>query len=391
MSIDVSAADPVYRQMTAEEAYAFYGDSISCIYYSTSGYKNISLSPSPNHNVYYYASSTTSSDKLLPSWVYSSSIPYVVYYANVSDYSQNPSYLGFDISPNVHFIDCNAVRICAATYWGGSGTSISSSAYSESFFDVFNGNTLRFTNTPYILQDGTYSRLGLQRSGGSAFRVLPVPVDYVSDTLGDVSLMRIGFNGGKTDSGEITLYLSAPLVNDSAVGGTGVVTGTTAPSSGDINVTVDVDMSETNSWLENIFDGVSNIFSSITGALSHVFLPDEDYVKNWAEDVIDLIKSKFAGTGVNADPLIDAFEDIATYGATTSIRFPGVDLNIADTSFKINPRSVSLRPLEDSGIYDYIEMAINIVATLAVFNLVQTKIKALLVGEKVVEVEGVDD
>lgn len=390
MSIDASAADPIYRQMTAEEAYAFYGDSISCIYYSTSGYKNVTLSPSPNCNVYYYASSTTSSDKLLPSWVYSSSIPYVVYYANVSDYSQNPSYLGFDISPNVHFTDCNAVRICAATYWGGSGTSISSSAYSESFFDVFNGNTLRFTNTPYILQDGTYSRLGLQRSGGSAFRVLPVPVDYVSDTLGDVSLMRIGFNGGKTDGGEITLYLSAPLVNDSAVGGTGVVTGTTAPSSGDINVNVDVDLTETNSWLENIFDGISNIGSALGNAISRLFLPDEQDIINWKQTIVTILNDTFGGIPELEQSLKDAISSIFSASARQTVTFEGIKVPAAvgqPEAVIVPQQEVPLKPNGFDNLFSWVEMFINIVATIAIANTCFNQVKRVIVGEVVIDAD----
>lgn len=279
--------------MSAEEAYQFYGDSIECIYYSTSGYKNVTLTPSSNRYVYYYASSTTSSENLFPSWVYSSSIPYVSYSAKVSDYSQNPSYLGFDISPNVHFSDCNAIRICAATYWGASGVEISSSAYSESFFNIFDGNTLRYTNSPYIKSDGVYSRLGLQRSGGSAFRTLPVPVDYTSDTLGDVSLLRIGFNGGRTDSGYITLYLSAPLVNDESTPEQGVVTGTVPPSSGggDVNVTVnvDVDLSPLETALQNVGSDVQGIANDVSGIGSLLVVDSPETIAKLELDPIDTL------------------------------------------------------------------------------------------------------
>lgn len=291
VGVDASAAEVVYRQMNAEEAYQFYGDSIECIYYSTSGYKNVSLVPSPNRYVYYYASSATPSEKLLPSWVYSNSVPFVVYYAHVSDYSQNPSYLGFDISPNVHFSDCNAVRICAATYWGGSGTGVSSSAYSESFFNINDGNTLRYTNSPYIKSDGVYSHLGLQRSGGSAFRVLPVPIDYVSDTLGDVSLMRIGFNGGKTDSGDICLYISAPLINDTAVCGSGISSGN---SGGSTIINNNVDMSETNGLLDRIKsgisslgDGLSSLGTHILDGIASIFVPSEGFMDEQIQEVKD--------------------------------------------------------------------------------------------------------
>lgn len=232
-------------------------------------------------------------------------------------------------------------------------------------------------------------------SASNGYGNIPCRLLTFDDTDGAVASIR--FQGARTFGADYYLYLivATPYTYGSVSHDSPTTTippVTTAPSgTGDINVNVDVDLTETNSILTTIANGISGFFQVIIDALSDLFLPDEDYVKNWADGVKELLESHFLGTGVNVDPLIDAFEDLATYGATTSIRFPGIDLNIANTNFSVPARSVDLRPMEDSGIYNYIEIAINIAATLSVFNLVQRKIKAVLVGERVVEVEGDDD
>lgn len=302
--------------MTAEEAYEFYGDEIRCVYYSTSGYKSVTLTPSSSRYVY-YRSSSYSAYYNFPEWATSTTIPYVAYFAYVSDYSQNPSYLGFDISPNVHFSDCNAVRLVASSYLGAGD--VSASAYNESFFEIFAGNTLRYSNTPYLSQNDVYSVLGLYRSGQSGFRTLPVLIDYSSDTLGDVSLLRIGFNGGRTDDGYISLYLSAPLVNEDSTPQQGVVTGTvpTGSGGGDVNVTVnvDVDLSPLETAINAVGSDVQGIANDVSGIGSLLVvdspetivrldlepidtLPTLDYHKviDDVDAVLDDIPSAVAGT-----------------------------------------------------------------------------------------------
>ena len=338
--VDAAAADVVYRQMTGEEAYDFYGDSIQATYYSTSGYKNVTLTPSSNRYVYYYSSATTFSENLFPEWGYSSTIPYVSYSAHVTDYSQNPSYLGFDISPNVHFSNCNAIRLCATTYAGASGTSISSS-YSESFFDISDGHTLRYTNTPLIKSDGTYSILGLTRGSGN-FRTMPVFLDYQSDTLGDVSLLRIGFNGARTDSNYICLYISAPLINDTAVGNSGISSGS---SGGSTIINNNVDMTETNSLLDRIKsgisglgDGLSNLGTSILDGIKSIFVPSEGFM----DDQIQEVKDSFAwykdleGIGNHFKTAVSQLQDTEAPFVTLNMDGAAIDYSYgADQSMKI--------------------------------------------------------
>lgn len=161
-------------------------------------------------------------------------------------------------------------------------------------------------------------------------------------------------------------------------------------TTGDISVDVNIDLDETNGILGDILSVLSDFVGDIIDGIKGLFVPDEDYLENWLSDLVDLFETKFFYSGIDIEPLKNALLDMATYGATTSIRFPGIDLTSCGIPFTIPPRSVVLQPF-GSPINTYIELSINIAATLAVFNLFFTKIKAILVGERVVEVEGDDE
>lgn len=385
MSIDVSAADPVYKQLTPTEAYAFYGDSIEATYYSQSGYKRITLYPSSNRYAYYKTSSFVGQD--IPDWLDNTNLRYVWYGANVSDYSQNPSYLGLDISPNVHFSDCTALRFAACGYLGGSH--VSSSSYEASFINLYAGGQLRFENGLYTSSDNYYPEIQLTRGGGSWSNSL-VWADYASDTVMDVSMVRVGLNGVRLDGGSLGVYLLCPLVNDSAVPGTGVVTGTTVSGTGDINVNVDVDLTETNSWLENIFDGISNIGSALGNAISRLFLPDEQDIINWKQTIVNILNETFGGIPELEQSLKDAISSIFSASARETVTFEGIKVPAAagEPEAVIVPRQeVRLKPNGFDNLFLWVEMFINIVATIAIANTCFNQVKRVIVGEVVVDAD----
>lgn len=278
--------------MTGAEAYEFYGDTIQAVYYSTSGYKTVTLTASPNKYVYYRGSGGVSGADL-PDWINSSSVPYVYYGATVSDYSLNPSYLGLDINPNVHFSGCTALRFAVAGYLGSnaSGASVSASAYDASFINIFSGNTLRYENTSYV-QNDIYPRIWLTRTGGTGWINSLVFADYSSDTIGDVSLLRVGLNGIRLDGGSLGAYLSAPLINDTAVPEQGVITGTVPTGGGgDVNVTVnvDVDLSPLETAINAVGSDVQGIANDVSGIGSLLVVDSPETVVKLELEPIDTL------------------------------------------------------------------------------------------------------
>ena len=181
----------------------------------------------------------------------------------------------------------------------------------------------------------------------------------------------------------LLLYVVAPYtygnfdvsVTDPAV----TTTTTTSASSGDVNVTVNIDNSETNSILSDIWDAITDLVSGI----AHLFIPDYDYIENWLEDMGDVISDAFTDK-VNISVLKDLLLDLGTYGNTSSLEFPA--LTIGDST--IRARAVELKPSGFDELFDFVETAINIVCTIWVFNMVLLRVKAVFVGEQVIEVEG---
>lgn len=374
MSVDANAAEPVYKQLTPQEAYAFYGDTIQAVYYSTSGYKSVTLNASANRYSYY---KTNISGQDVPSWLNNSDLRFVYYGAQVSDYSLNPSYLGLDISPNAHFSDCTALRFAAAGYLGG--TSVSAASYDASFINIYAGGQLRFENGLFVTSNNLYPEIYLSRGGGSWSNNL-VWADYTSDTVGDVSLVRVGLNGTRTDGGYLGVYLLCPLVNDAAVTGTGVITGTTdttAPSGGS-----DVDLTETNGLIGRVIQAVQSLGQSILDGLKGLFIPDDDFMDQFSEDMDELAHDHLGGLYEAEQILVDMFGDFDQVTAKNEIYIPVAHIPLAGADLVLGDWHV---PLKVSGLpailYEGIAFIIDFLALMAFLSMCRRKLEVFLVPE----------
>ena len=215
---------------------------------------------------------------------------------------------------------------------------------------------------------------------GDTFR--PLVYDSTNFNINHIFYNRIRtFNMPSINSQVLALYVIAPYkygsVTASVIDTTTSITVTS--NSGDINVNVTVDNTETNSLLSDIWDSITGLVSGI----AHLFIPDDDYIENWLEDMGDVISDAFTDK-VNLDVLKDLLLDLGTYGNTSSIQFPAISIGEST----IPARSVQLKPSGFETLFNFVETAINLVCTIWVFNMVLLRIKAVFVGEQVVEVEG---
>ena len=185
-------------------------------------------------------------------------------------------------------------------------------------------------------------------------------------------------------NGYLYIYLAPPYLSNDAFGQNGIVTGTTVTTNSNINgtdINVNVDMSETNGLLGGIIDVLDHIVEDI-GSL---FVPEEDVFDTFENDLADLLMDTFGG--VDSDMLINVIEDLLTHGATQSVTFPA--LNVPHTSFSLPAYSVPLQPhaVEGRDFYEAISLAIDLVCTCWVLNLIFDNLKKVVVGERVVEVD----
>lgn len=375
MSVDADAADSVYKQLTPQEAYAFYGESMQAVYYSQSGYKSVTLHPSAYRYSYYLSGTITGQN--VPSWLDNTDLRYVVYAATVSDYSMNPSYLGLDVAPNVHFEDCTALRFAACGYLGGSH--VSSASYEASFINIYAGGQLRYENGLYTDSNGYYPEIYLSRGGGNWSNNI-VWADYQSDTISDVSLLRVGLNGVRTDSGYLEVYLLCPLVNDSAVTGTGVVTGTTETTSSSGGS--DVDLTETNGLIGRVIQAVQNLGQSILDGLKGLFIPDDDFMDQFSEDMDELAHDHLGGLYEAEQILVDMFGDFDQVTAKNEIYIPAAHIPLAGADLVLGDWHV---PLKVAGmpaiLYEGIAFIIDFLALMAFLSMCRRKLEVFLVPE----------
>lgn len=375
VSIDVSAADIEISKVSVQTAQAFFGDTIPATVDGTPiqfEYYDSFISPVVGLNVDTFSIISTPNDMetydfVVYRWVASSgfsshydTVVFDDFYLRFGDYARGGFALSCRLSDGIQASINNAV-----TYpdnFCGSFPAVRANASASA-------NLADYYGTMYFAPD----------SGNLNFR----PIYYSFDTGGILDSLQFQSIDNYSNSVNTVMYfiIICPYIGGS-MSGQPPFTTTTATTTTNINVNVDVnvDMSETNSILTTISQGIANFFDIIVAALSSVFVPDEDYIKNWLEDVSNLLQESF-GSSVDVQGLEDAIKDISTYGATESIRFPGVSF----MGFEIEPMAVDLTPIDD--LITWTELAFNIFATCCVFNLIQSKIREIIGAKKVVEIE----
>lgn len=389
MSINASAEGETYTKMTASQLRSLIGDTIP-FNYTLNGVEysgNFVYSATRDFSQYTSVMGYNVSDN--PVFGTNKLSNYEgVYYYWVSDFSSATSLYDVDIKLNMNFSGGARGGFMA----GGLGSATPSNMTTDLNSTSNGGNFIGGVGISSIITGNTQADLSLSEYYGVvAMNQNPSPGDtlrplYYNGT--NLSINHIYYNRIRTSNMNainrqvLQLWVIAPYkygnLSVSTTDTTTTTTGTTSPSS-DINVTVNVDNTETNSILSDIWDSITGLVSGI----AHLFIPDDDYIENWLEDMGDVISDAFTDK-VNLDVLKDLLIDIGTYGNTSSIQFPAITIGEST----IPARAVQLKPSGFDTLFNFAETAINLVCTIWVFNMVLLRIKAVFVGEQVVEVEG---
>lgn len=390
MCIDASAVDTVVK-MEASSGRSFFGDSITFSYKHNDILYSSTLQYAGNISAT-YRGSNIDSNSIMDSQVSVNSYDCIMYKA-----STNAGQFGFlhDV-----VIDC-------PVYYSGyarGGFGMSSPVSTSNVTDVSN-SIIQYPNN-YV---GQFSGICANTQASASFvdyYAVITTDDYQGYAWSWRPLLYEVNDGAFFEEicfdhvlcnyyGDIYFCIWLPYVGGSMTDRPPQTTTTTATSSGgavttgdinvDVNVDVDVDMEETNGLLSDLIDTVIDVGVSIVSGVGDLFLPDDDYIENWVDDMSELVVDAFSDN-VHEDTLKDILLDIGTYGATDSIRFPAV--TVGDTTI-IPSTSVSLVPF-GRDIMVHVETAINLVCTMWVLNMVMNRIKGVILGEKVVDIEGDD-
>lgn len=288
--------------------------------------------------------------------------------------------------------------------------SVSSAAYnapSVAYFDNVTGAVHRVAS-PSV--GGVYPRIGIQQPN-----CLPAIAEIDLSISGDISVLEFTFYGCALNPSDYTLIITIGdfYCSSGATAQTGTIpqvpagwdettttTETTSSSgSGNVNVNVDVDMTETNTILE----GISGILSGLVESIASLFVPDSEWVQAWITAVKGDLTEIFGAYGAASSMLQQAFDTLLNGSSVASVYFPPIRIpNLSGGVFElyagglvplsndVTRLTVSDGLIGSASFEDYAKYAIDIAATFAVINSIMKRVKAVLVGETVVELDNED-
>ena len=370
--------------LTPEQFRSIIGESFEVSYYNGSEYVTVnayynSYRDNPN---YWYAE-VDYDRNLLPATIRSGK--FLWYTANCSGINGNdPSQFTIRLNPQYSIFDTEQLHTFIAVSSSGN---MSASVYqSPSFRWYWDGGLVNFENS--LDYNGYRMKIydGSGRTAGYQF----VSADLSSQSLTSGYPVNATFYG-VNKIGDVWIALGLPYISNGSSSASGTfATGTTfvggsgGSDTGDINVNVSVDMDETNSLLDSILDGIGGLVDGVSG----LFITDQQYIEEWKISLVNELIMDFAPYADTKDLIDDFAADLFSYGATSSIQFPAI--SVPNTSFVLPARAVQLKPNGFESMFAALRTVINILATCAVANMIMRKVKAVFVGETVVENEGDD-
>lgn len=369
--------------MSAADTLSFIGDTIPATYYNGSEYVDINFTYFSNFTMGSSGNVFSEQSENPVSYMTINGTPYLRYNATLSGVSLDPNYITCHFEP--HYSIFNTDWLYTGFALSCNGSSPSSSVYQSPQANWYLGGTI---HNFYNSSDSTSSSgVKAYLQGGSSYnnsRFTYVPIFNTSVSAFSAYCQDVSFYGNSYSYiASYILLVMCPYVSGDASGASGTFATSGTDSGGtDINVNVDVDLTETNGLLGSIISGISGIGDSIKG----LFVPDQEDIVDFKEDVADILTDSFSGYSETQELLDDVRDVLISSNPSAVLEFPAI--SIPGTSFATSAKSINLN--FDNDIIDWVKWIIDIMATIAVVNMIQNKIKAVLVGESVVEVEEID-
>lgn len=163
-------------------------------------------------------------------------------------------------------------------------------------------------------------------------------------------------------------------------------TTTTETSSGGGGTTIIInnstDLTNTNSLIEQVKQSVINLGTSIINGIKDLFIPDEEFVEDWVDDLKDLLEDHLGGLYQAGEIFTDIFEEFENATASSTIEIPACSIPLAGETLTLGPYLV---PLKVSGmpqiLYDGIAWITDFLCLWAFLHMCRTKLEIFLVPE----------
>lgn len=354
--------------LTSEECLSVFGNSIPFQYFNGQSYVESSFLYDSVDTI----SSAGSDFSLLGSSC-------LVYTATVPDLVANKEYITVDISPSYSIFNTTQIHTAIllstgvrTSYANGGPSTVFQSPTWEWYIG---GQRYLYGNDVSI--SGTWVTAKLK---SVPVHFTYVPVDFESQATTSGYSVRAVFSGNKSYESKLYLAIACPYVSvdADAVSGTGQ-TGSSGSSGSDVNVNVEVDMSETNGLLGSLIDAVKGIASSILDGIKRLFVPTEEELSSFSEDMEALAQNHLGGLYQAVQLLADFFDGLKDVASKDSITIPACNIPLAGETLTLGPYDV---PLKVSGmpaiLYESIAFIIDFLATAAFINMCKRQLEIFL-------------
>lgn len=363
--------------LTPQETLSAYGQTITGRYYNGSEYVDINF-------LYDTVSSigTVFADSEYKPDIVSTGNQGLLYYATATNVSTNPQFIQFDLHPQFSLLNTSQIHACIALSGGGG---VSNSVYSPPRWEWnINGLSTVFQSRGGAGVNYPQYWPSFYLSGSSSGGLSYVSADYTSNSPISGYSIRASFYGNAQSSQQgyvYTLFVGCPYVSSDASGQSGTlapVTGTTVSTSS----SVDIDLTETNSLLGSIRQGIENLANSILNGLKNLFIPSETFMTDWKDDMSDELEDHLGGIYEATDILHDWAAQFRNVQASSEIYVPAVTVPLAGVSWTVGDWHVPLKP---SGmpalVYEAFALIVDFLALAAFLNMCHKKLEVVLVPE----------
>lgn len=362
--------------MTPAQLREIVGDTIPAKIYDGSGYTDVNFQ-------YAFTSTVQRADDADLGLTVGQTV--VCWDCTVSGFipSTDRQFVTVDLQPLYSFFDTQSVdMVCGLS----AANDVSASVYSSpQWFWYQSGYGDRDFYNTFSNSSGLRSCVVVQHNNvGIPMGCTAVRASMSSQSTFSAYSKRVCFYGNSNYSVQgsrgYLFFLSLPTVSDNSTFSSGTfVTTQSGGSGGDVNVTVDVDMTETNGLLGSLLDVLEGIVDGIAG----LFVPSEQALEDFKDDMQDLLSEHLGGLYEAQDALLEYADSIvdADTTATSTIVFPAVSVPVGGNNvFVFGGYNVDVKPFADDFdvIYDALALLVDVIATTAFVQMCRRKLEVFL-------------
>lgn len=373
--------------MTVAETRQYIGDTLEVRYYNGSNYVTTTATYTDGSSLNFEERSDS------PVQFVAGNHLWLRYDFTATGLSLNPDYISIRIEPAFSIYDTRYVYTCLGL---GTYGRISASVYQSPICHwLKGGNVVSFENSTLDWNDPTYHSFLFPQQWTPAYysyQVSYIPVVMTDSSDFSASCLDVSFFGNDSPSNypdKFTFYVMCPYVSTGSTGGSGVIT--TAPSSGTtspISSTTSSsggggggasDLTETNSLIGRVITSISNAVDSLLEGIKGLFVPDDDFLSDWVDDMKDLLSDHLGGLYEAIDLLTDFYDIFQGIQAKQNIHIDSFNVPLAGQQLQLGGWDI---PLKVNGLpaalYDGIAYIFDFLAVMIFLKMCRNKLEIIL-------------